>query len=370
MKKTILSLFLSLLAMNVATQVIHAQVTPITPGAKYTLLEPLPCFSGQNCDSSGQVTEVTLSDYLTYAFNLIIGLSAVAAVFMIVWGGFEYMGSASVQTKGDGITRVKNALFGLVLVLASYIILRTIDPRLVAIPSSLVPPIQLNNRNNGVSDFFNGLLDESGTYSTQGQLDAATQLKASNDQAETTVNNLQTQADAVSLELQKAQAAGNQAQVTALQAQFDDLNNQATTVAGNAAVNTSNFMMDTGRDQSFQRLASLEQNRTATNDNISQEVATELATIQSIQVENDAKLGTLGAYDAIIAVDEKSNQDKIGVELGGLQAKTDIAQTRGDLDIEVNTISAQINTVGDPAAKQQLQAQLTTLQTKVNSLPR
>jgi len=118
----------------------------------YTLLEPLPCVPSQNPAADDPCTQGTAGElqtklnfkyYVQYLFNLAIALGAVAAVFMIVWGGFQYMSTDSWQGKGEGLEKVKNALLGLLLVLTSYIILRTIDPRLVEIPSSLVPPLSI-----------------------------------------------------------------------------------------------------------------------------------------------------------------------------------------------------------------------------------
>jgi archaellum component FlaF (FlaF/FlaG flagellin family) len=54
------------------------------------------------------------------------------------------MYNASFQGKKDGLERAKNAVIGFVLILTSYIIMRTIDPRLVEIPNSLVPQITVN----------------------------------------------------------------------------------------------------------------------------------------------------------------------------------------------------------------------------------
>jgi hypothetical protein len=122
----------------------------------YTLLEPLPCIPNATpaaddpCSKAGTVqTQLNFKYYVQYMFNLLIALAAVASVFMIVYGGFQYMSTDSWQGKSDGLSKVKNALLGLLLVLTSYIILRTIDPRLVAIPTTLVPPLNIKYESVG-----------------------------------------------------------------------------------------------------------------------------------------------------------------------------------------------------------------------------
>lgn len=118
----------------------------------YQMLEPLPCIQTNTPNSvacpSGPTQNqagVNFQTYVQYAINLLIALAAVAAVFMIVWGGLEYMTTTAVSGKADGLNRVRNAIYGLLLVLCSYLLLKTIDPRLVAIPTTLVPKIQLKD---------------------------------------------------------------------------------------------------------------------------------------------------------------------------------------------------------------------------------
>jgi len=90
------------------------------------------------------MSSVDFQGYIQYMFNLAIAVAAAAAVFMIVFGGFQYMTTDSWQGKSAGLDKARNAVYGLLLVLASYLILRTIDPRLVAIPSTLVAPLNIN----------------------------------------------------------------------------------------------------------------------------------------------------------------------------------------------------------------------------------
>src|SRR5258706_6141157 len=111
----------------------------------YTLLEPLPCVPGNGvaCTAGQLKTEVNFRDYVQYMFNLLIAIAAVAAVFMIVWGGLQYMTQDSYTGKSAGLEKFRNAVLGLILVLCAYLILRTIDPRLVEIPASFVPQLEL-----------------------------------------------------------------------------------------------------------------------------------------------------------------------------------------------------------------------------------
>lgn len=116
---------------------------------EYTLLEPLP-----SLDGGGQlIATTTTQKYLGYMFNLFIAVCAVAAVFMIVLGGFEYMTSDAVNKKEDGLKKIKGAIYGLLLALCSFLIVKTIDPRFVDIPYTLVPPIGISAQN----DYFSTL---------------------------------------------------------------------------------------------------------------------------------------------------------------------------------------------------------------------
>src|SRR5690348_172173 len=72
-------------------------VMAATASDKYEVLAPLPCIQSQGVDcQQGNLqpaTKVDFKSYVQYIVNLAIALSAVTAVFMIVWGGFEYITS-------------------------------------------------------------------------------------------------------------------------------------------------------------------------------------------------------------------------------------------------------------------------------------
>lgn len=89
----------------------------------YTPLTVLP----GTTNSEGQVT---IDSYIPGIFNLTIGIAGVLAVLMILIGGVEYITTDAIQGKSEGKARIQNALWGLVLVLVSWILLRTINPKL------------------------------------------------------------------------------------------------------------------------------------------------------------------------------------------------------------------------------------------------
>jgi hypothetical protein len=131
----------------------------------YTLLEPIPCIESKNVTckngSGSLMTEVPdFDNYTQYIFNLVYGLSAVAAIFMIVLSGFKYVTVESFTGKSDAKKNLQNAILGLLLLFGSYLILRTINPRLVEIPIGLVPKLQITYDKNSVKNFFDALVLE------------------------------------------------------------------------------------------------------------------------------------------------------------------------------------------------------------------
>lgn len=129
------------------TRALSNKLAATDTAGKYTVLAPLPCIESAGIECKGGngavQKEVDFKTYVQYTINLLIALSAVTAVVMIVWGGIEYMWSASFSERKAGLQRAKNAIYGLLLVLTSYIILRTIDPRFVEIPNTLVPQLKV-----------------------------------------------------------------------------------------------------------------------------------------------------------------------------------------------------------------------------------
>jgi hypothetical protein len=141
-KKSLQRSFITAILVIIALSIFHG---PANAQNGFKLLEPLPCIPGNGVECTGNmVTEVNFEKYVQSTFNLIIAIAAALAVFMTVYGGLMYMTKDSYTGKKEGLDKAKNALLGLVLVLTSYLILRTVDPRLVAIPSTLVAPLNID----------------------------------------------------------------------------------------------------------------------------------------------------------------------------------------------------------------------------------
>lgn len=108
--------------------------TPFPPGTSsyddtYELLAPIPGVVPGNVVGP----DFNLGNYVNNLIKVIIGLAAAMAVFMIVFGGIEWMMSDSFIKKGEGKKRIFDAVKGLVLALGSYLILITINPDLVIV---------------------------------------------------------------------------------------------------------------------------------------------------------------------------------------------------------------------------------------------
>ena len=96
----------------------------------YTELAPLPGTISTTYTGTGEpVTD--LSTYLPGIFNLSIGIGAVMAFVMITFGGITYMTTDAIGGKTKGRDYVTNALWGLLLVIGAWVILYTINPKIL-----------------------------------------------------------------------------------------------------------------------------------------------------------------------------------------------------------------------------------------------
>ncbi|MBI3573947.1 S53 family peptidase [Candidatus Kaiserbacteria bacterium] len=74
-----------------------------------------------------------LRDYLNGVFLVAIAVAVSLAVIMIIIDGFKYMTSEAVGKKGEALAGIRSALFGLILLFASYLILYIINPQILTL---------------------------------------------------------------------------------------------------------------------------------------------------------------------------------------------------------------------------------------------
>lgn len=93
---------------------------------EYKMLEKLPYIN-----PNGEA--VSLTTYLSGAFKLAFGVAILLAVFQLSFGGFKYLTEESFTGKTNARGKINNAIFGLVLIFVSYLLLNFINPDLVNI---------------------------------------------------------------------------------------------------------------------------------------------------------------------------------------------------------------------------------------------
>jgi ABC-type enterochelin transport system permease subunit len=134
-------------ALIVATAAISLLFLPSELIAQqYTPLEPSIIQVGGNTE-----TNVDFFQYLSLLYITALIVAATLAVLMIVVGGIEYIVSSVPGAKGDAKNRITNAVFGLLLVLSTWLILNTINPQILKLDRldmnspdpALPPPVQL-----------------------------------------------------------------------------------------------------------------------------------------------------------------------------------------------------------------------------------
>lgn len=101
--------------------------------AGYTLLES---------DFVSQKTVDNATSFMTYVgliFKALLSLIIILAVVYIVVGGFKYVVGSTVADKSDGKKQIIGAITGLFIALVSWLVLYTINPKLVNWDLTITP---------------------------------------------------------------------------------------------------------------------------------------------------------------------------------------------------------------------------------------
>lgn len=113
----------------------------------YNLIVPIPT-------GSGVVSEVVNpAQYLRTVYNFGLAIAGILAILRIVYAAIKRIVSVGNSSQiADANDIITNALTGLVLLFAAYIILRTIDPKLVELSLPTLQQIQLPKKTSSELD--------------------------------------------------------------------------------------------------------------------------------------------------------------------------------------------------------------------------
>lgn len=109
---------------------------------------------------SGNIDENSIGQYISAVYKYAIGAVGILATVALMLGGiFWITAGGSAERVGSARAWIGGALTGLVLVLGSYMILKTVNPDLIMLkPIRLLPiqPIQPQSENKGCCQFLDG----------------------------------------------------------------------------------------------------------------------------------------------------------------------------------------------------------------------
>ncbi|MDE1875010.1 MAG: hypothetical protein KGH68_03025 [Patescibacteria group bacterium] len=302
-----------------------------TPGAANCTYLPLTTIPGA-------FKENTPADPVAIVKNIYgvsISIAAVLAVGMIIWAGVEYATAEAIGKKTDAKEKWQGAIVGLLLLLSSYIILRTINVSLVDVNLDLGNPLK------GVlttSAALNQLVSDATSASTAFQASeqqAEQQIQA----AQTQIDTLQSQKTALQAQLASAQTDADKASINQ---QIAEIQNQI--VAQQNAINNANAVVVKQSAATVQQISTSITN--VANQTLSHpdQVSPTQAIAQIQNAENQVS--------AAVAQGSKTGTDQVAAEnlVVQSQAAQQIAIIRaanslGDSNQTINTQTAYNNAV-------------------------
>ena len=98
--------------------------------------------------SGGQLRNSQLAQYIATMYRYGVGIVAIAAIIMTVYGGFRYLIGSSMGDIAAGKKIIQDAIAGMLLVLGAYLILQTVNPAVLGFKSidlKIVTPESLDD---------------------------------------------------------------------------------------------------------------------------------------------------------------------------------------------------------------------------------
>jgi len=84
----------------------------------------------------------SLAEIIGFFYYFIVGTAGLAAFVMLVWGGVQWLASGAIPSQAaEAKDKIRNAILGLLLILASFLIIQVINPELTILSGAPYPPI-------------------------------------------------------------------------------------------------------------------------------------------------------------------------------------------------------------------------------------
>lgn len=112
----------------------YLKFAPIKPilEIKIPTLQPFTTEGLEKPDAEGNIYFPFIGQYIVGIYKWLLLIAGIVATIMIILGGFTYLTSGGNATRaGEGKERIGSAIFGLILLLGSYMLLYLINPGLV-----------------------------------------------------------------------------------------------------------------------------------------------------------------------------------------------------------------------------------------------
>ena len=94
-----------------------------------------------------------LAEIIAYLYYFIVGIAALSAFVMLVWGGVQWLVSgAAPSMAGEARDKIRNAIIGLLLVVSSFLIVQVINPELTVLSGSIFEPVDCTKLREGACD--------------------------------------------------------------------------------------------------------------------------------------------------------------------------------------------------------------------------
>lgn len=120
---------------------VHAQ-------SGFVPLAPIPGLTDPT--NTSVVNSTSLANFFNNLYIYLIGLAAVIAIIEIIWGGLEISTQDSVSKHSDGKERIREAIIGLILVLAPVLVFSVINPSILNLSLNL-PQLDTQKTTTSVS---------------------------------------------------------------------------------------------------------------------------------------------------------------------------------------------------------------------------